>query len=96
MAEQLNVQVCYATPDVEFLRELAVAPGTTIAQAIELSGLLREVAGIDPAAMVAGVYAKKKALDTAVRDHDRIEVYRPLLADPKDSRRKRAEKKARP
>lgn len=95
MAEQLNVQVCYATPDFEFLRDLSVAPGTTIARAIELSGLLREVAGIDPATMVAGVYAKKKALDTVVRDHDRIEVYRPLLADPKDSRRRRAEKKGR-
>ncbi|MBW8896792.1 MAG: RnfH family protein [Massilia sp.] len=40
-----------------------------------------------------GIYGKKKTLDSALRDRDRIEIYRPLVADPKDSRRKRAAKK---
>jgi putative ubiquitin-RnfH superfamily antitoxin RatB of RatAB toxin-antitoxin module len=94
MAEQLQVQVCYAAPDREVLIDLAVAPGTTIEQAIAQSGLLAQVPGIDLAAQPVGLYGKKAMLDTVLRERDRIEVYRPLVADPKDSRRKRAEKKA--
>ncbi len=90
MAEQITVQVCYATPDYEFLRELRVDAGTTLEQAVRLSGLLREVPQIDLAGAVVGIYAKKKTLDTVLREHDRVEVYRPLLADPKETRRRRA------
>ncbi len=95
MVDGLQIEVSYAEPGRVFLRALTVAPGTTIAEAIERSGLLAEVAGIDLATQPVGLYGKKKPLDTVLRAHDRIEVYRPLVADPKDSRRKRAEKKAR-
>lgn len=94
MAERIHVQVCYATDAREYLRDLDVAPGTTIAQAIEQSGILRDIPGIDLALQPVGIYAKKKPLDTVLRAHDRIEIYRPLQADPKETRRKRAEKKA--
>ncbi|HZV67687.1 MAG TPA: RnfH family protein [Telluria sp.] len=94
MAEQLRVQLCYATAAREILLDLAVAPGTTIGQAIVQSGILELVPGIDLALQPVGIYSKKKALDTVLREHDRIEIYRPLLADPKETRRKRAEKKA--
>jgi putative ubiquitin-RnfH superfamily antitoxin RatB of RatAB toxin-antitoxin module len=87
---QIKVQVCYATPDYEFLRELQVPAGTTLEQAVRLSGLLEEVPQIDLASAAVGIYAKKKALDTVLREHDRVEVYRPLLADPKETRRRRA------
>lgn len=88
MAEVLQVQLCYATADSEWLRTLEVAPGTTIEQAIRLSGLLEEVPGLDLATHPVGIYGKKKPLDTVLRAHDRVEVYRPLLADPSKRRRK--------
>jgi putative ubiquitin-RnfH superfamily antitoxin RatB of RatAB toxin-antitoxin module len=93
MAEELQIYVCYATPEHEWLLPLKVEPGTTIAQAIEQSGLLDEMTGIDLATQPVGIYGKKKTLDTVLRERDRVEIYRALLADPKDSRRKRAAKK---
>ena len=94
MAEQIRIQVVYATPAREILRELMVEQGATIEQAIVRSGLLGEVPGIDLAVQPVGLYGKKRPLDTVLRDLDRIEIYRPLVADPKESRRRRAEKKA--
>jgi putative ubiquitin-RnfH superfamily antitoxin RatB of RatAB toxin-antitoxin module len=93
MADQIHVQVCYATAAHELLRELVVAAGTTIEQAIAQSGVLSEIPGIDLALHPVGLYGKKKPLDTVLREHDRIEIYRPLVADPKDSRRRRVQKK---
>ncbi len=90
MAELLRVSVCYATPTTEFLRELRLEHGATLEQAIAASGLLEEVAGIDLAACAVGIYGKKKPRETVLRDQDRVEVYRPLLADPKETRRRRA------
>lgn len=89
MADMLKVQVCYAAGLREILRSLEVAPGTTIEQAIAQSGLLQDVPGIDLATQPVGIYGKKKPLDTVLREHDRIEIYRPLIADPKTSKRKR-------
>lgn len=94
MAEQIKVQVCYAAPGYTFLRDLQVAAGTTLEQAVRLSGLLQEVPQIDLASAAVGIYAKKKALETVLREHDRVELYRPLLADPKETRRRRAGAKA--
>jgi putative ubiquitin-RnfH superfamily antitoxin RatB of RatAB toxin-antitoxin module len=93
MAELLQVTLCYATPTRELLRELKVAPGTTIGQAITESGMLAEVPEFDLGTHPVGIYGKKQPLDTVLREHDRIELYRPLVADPKDSRRRRAVKK---
>jgi putative ubiquitin-RnfH superfamily antitoxin RatB of RatAB toxin-antitoxin module len=93
MAESMQVTVCYAAPEREFLRPVQVAPGATIAQAIEQSGVLAEFPDINLATHPVGVYAKKKPLDTELRERDRVEIYRPLVADPKDSRRRRAAKK---
>jgi hypothetical protein len=89
----LNVTVCYATAREEFLRPLQVAAGTTIGQAIEMSGVLEAYPDINLSTQPVGIYAKKKTLDTVLRERDRIEIYRPLVADPKESRRKRAAKK---
>ncbi|QNA89319.1 RnfH family protein [Massilia sp. Dwa41.01b] len=93
LAETVQVHVCYATAKDEFLKALRVAPGTTIGQAIELSGVLAAYPDINLVTQPVGIYAKKKTLDTVLRERDRIEIYRPLVADPKDSRRKRAAKK---
>jgi len=95
MAEpvELQVHVTYAKAQDEFIRPLRVAPGTTVGQAIELSGVLASYPEINLVTQPVGIYGKKKTLDTVLRDRDRIEIYRPLVADPKDSRRKRAAKK---
>lgn len=93
MAEQVHVVVCYATPTQEFLRELVVEEGTTIGAAIEASGVLAAFPDINLVTQPVGIFAKKKTLDTVLRERDRVEIYRPLVADPKDSRRKRAAKK---
>ena len=94
MAEQIQVQVCYATAQQVTLRDLTVEQGTTVEQAIAQSGVLHEIPGIDLALQPVGLYGKKCALDTVLRARDRIEIYRPLVADPKESRRRRADKKA--
>ncbi|NHZ91179.1 RnfH family protein [Massilia sp. CCM 8733] len=93
---RITVQVCYATALRACLRELTVEQGCTIEQAIRQSGVLEDIPGIDLALQPVGLYGKKKPLDTVLRARDRIEIYRPLVADPKESRRKRAEKKAQP
>ncbi|MES2899917.1 MAG: RnfH family protein [Pseudomonadota bacterium] len=92
MAKLLAVQVCHAGAQHEFLRELEVEEGTTIEQAIVLSGVLTEIPDIDLSCQPVGLFGKKKPLDTVLRERDRIEIYRPLLADPKESRRRRAAK----
>jgi putative ubiquitin-RnfH superfamily antitoxin RatB of RatAB toxin-antitoxin module len=92
-APELQVVVLYATPQQEFIRPMRVEPGTTVGQAIERSGVLQRFPEISLVTQPVGIYGKKKALDTPLRERDRVEIYRPLLADPKDSRRKRAMKK---
>ena len=89
-AGPLQVQLCYAAPGLQILRDLEVAPGCTIQQAILDSGVLREQPAIDLSTCKVGIFGKVKALDTPLREHDRIEIYRPLIADPKQSRRRRA------
>jgi len=88
------VIVAWATPGQAMLRPVQVAPGTSIEQAIAASGMLRDVPEIDLAVYPVGIYGKKKPLGTLVRPLDRIEIYRPLVADPKESRRRRAAHKA--
>jgi putative ubiquitin-RnfH superfamily antitoxin RatB of RatAB toxin-antitoxin module len=91
-ARPVRISVCYAQPDDAFLKELEVAPGTTMVAAIAASGLLQARPEVDPATMRVGIFGKLKTPDTLVRDGDRIEVYRPLVADPKSARRKRVQK----
>ena len=91
---EFTVQVCYATPDTEYLHSLQVAPGTTIEAAILASGVLQQFPAIDLATAPVGLYGKKRPMGTVLREHDRIEIYRPLVADPKDARRRRAKKPA--
>ncbi|MES2160106.1 MAG: RnfH family protein [Pseudomonadota bacterium] len=88
-ADTLNIEVCYASDAVQFLRALTVPVGATIEQAIALSGVLQQAPEVDLATMQVGIYAKKKTLDTVLREHDRVEIYRPLIADPKHARRRR-------
>ncbi len=90
---QLRIQICYAKPGRQCLKDLTLAEGATLEEAIRLSGIAGEPNDLDLAVCKVGIYGKLKALDTQLRDGDRIEIYRPLQADPKDARRKRAQKR---
>jgi len=82
MDEMLQVYVSYATAREEFLHPMRVPEGTTIGAAIEGSGVLLAYPEINLVTQPVGIFAKKKTLDTVLRDRDRIEIYRPLVADP--------------
>ena len=78
--DRIAVQICYARPERQLLRDIEVAPGTTILQAIMQSGVLRDSVEIDLASCRVGIYGKLQSMETVVRARDRIEVYRPLIA----------------
>jgi uncharacterized protein len=84
------VEVAYARPQEQVVVELELAPGATLRSAIEASGLLQRFAEIDLATAKVGVFGRVRALDDALQPGDRVEIYRPLSADPKDARRERA------
>jgi putative ubiquitin-RnfH superfamily antitoxin RatB of RatAB toxin-antitoxin module len=94
MPERISVEVAYAEPSRQFLRRVELAAGATVADAIEASGVAAACT-IDPAALASGIWSKPAARTTVLSDGDRVELYRPLKADPKESRRRRAER-ARP
>ncbi|RWU23923.1 RnfH family protein [Pseudomonas alkylphenolica] len=98
MAEHLlQVEVAYATAEQQWLLTLEVAAGTTLREAVRLSGLAEQVPGLDAEACPLGIFGKvvKEADQQTVVDGDRIEVYRPLMIDPKEVRKQRADKVAR-
>lgn len=88
----LSVEVVYALPDRQVLLPLEVEPGTTVCQAIEQSGIRRVFPHIDPERGRVGIFGRLVNQHAVLRNGDRIEIYRPLIADPKDSRRRRARK----
>ena len=88
---ELSIEVVYALPGRQVLRRLTLPEGSTVADAIRASGLTGEFPGIDPARV--GIHGKPVSLGTTLRDRDRVELYRPLQADPKEVRRVRAGKK---
>ncbi|MBP6122575.1 MULTISPECIES: RnfH family protein [Providencia] len=88
----LNVEVTYALPEKQFLLPVKVAEGATIEDAIIASGILSLRADIDLKKNKVGIYSRPAKLTDALQDGDRVEIYRPLIADPKELRRKRAEK----
>ena len=87
----INVEVIYALPDQQPLLRVRLAEGATVEEAIRQSGVLDAFPDIDLAKNKVGIFSKLVKLDEKVRDKDRGEIYRPLIADPKEVRRKRAE-----
>jgi uncharacterized protein len=88
--ELIDVAVVYALPDRQWLVSLRMPQGTRVAEAIERSGLARQVPD-DIAALPVGIFGRPSTRETELRDGDRVELYRPLLCDPKETRRKRAQ-----
>jgi uncharacterized protein len=87
----IHVEVVYALPEEQRVLSLMVDSRMTVEEIIQQSGVLTLYPEIDLAKNKVGVFSRNVKLDSLVRDHDRIEIYRPLLADPKEIRRKRAE-----
>lgn len=88
-ADMVRVMVCHAAPGEVFLKPLEVAPGTTLGDAIRASGVLQAFPQLDLGVCRVGVFGKLRPLDTLVQQGDRIEIYRPLIADPKAARQRR-------
>ena len=91
--EKYFIEVVYALPNEQVLISLDVDQGTTVEQAVKLSGILERFSDIDLTKNKLGIFGKATKADQELRDKDRVEIYRPLIADPKESRRKRADKK---
>jgi putative ubiquitin-RnfH superfamily antitoxin RatB of RatAB toxin-antitoxin module len=91
MTDKFEIELVYALPHEQTLIKHKVEPGTTVAAAITSSGLLEKYPEIDLAKNKLGIFAKLTKGDAVVREGDRIEIYRPLIADPKEVRKKRAE-----
>ncbi len=89
-AETITVEVAYATPQEQRIISLEVVSGATLRQAIEQSGILEHFSEIDLANAKVGIFGKLKKLDETLRAGDRVEIYRPLIADPKQVRKQRA------
>ncbi|WP_371414890.1 RnfH family protein [Hydrogenovibrio sp. JE_KL2] len=85
----MKIEVAYALPDKQYLFEQEVEEGTTVEQALKQSKLLKEVP--DLSFDKVGIFAQLVTLDTVLKDGDRIEVYRPLKADPRDRRRQKVQ-----
>lgn len=90
MSAEMVVEVVYALPAVQRLRQLRLPAGSTVREAITRSGLLEEFPEIDLTKNKVGVFGKVVKLDAPLRERDRVEIYRPLIADPKEVRRQRA------
>ncbi|CAA2930028.1 RnfH family protein [Arsenophonus endosymbiont of Bemisia tabaci] len=89
---EINIEVVYALPDRQFLLYVKLAEGASVEEAIMQSGILSLRDDIDLSKNKVGIYSRPAKLSDILSDGDRVEIYRPLLSDPKETRRKRAEK----
>jgi putative ubiquitin-RnfH superfamily antitoxin RatB of RatAB toxin-antitoxin module len=88
----MSIEVVYALPEKQVLLEVAIHEGATVADAISLSGIASHFPDEDMAKAKLGIWNKVVKPSAELRDGDRIEIYRPLIADPKEVRKRRAEK----
>lgn len=89
-AESINIEVAYATPEKQIIRTANVDAGTSIGAAIVQSGIMMDFPDLELEDAKVGLFGKTAAMTAVLSDGDRVEIYRPLIADPKEVRRKRA------
>lgn len=92
VSEKIKVEVVYAYPEKYFLKKMELDQPLTIQNVIVQSGVLEKYKEIDLRENKVGIFSRPAKLTDTVENGDRIEIYRPLIADPKEMRRKRAEK----
>lgn len=95
MSAKLTVEVVYALPEKQYLQKVSLDEGATVEQAIIASGVMKLRPEIDLSSNKVGIWSRAVKLQDPVHDGDRVEIYRPLIADPKALRRQRAEKSAK-
>ncbi|MCW8854749.1 MAG: RnfH family protein [Gammaproteobacteria bacterium] len=88
-SEVIHVEVAYALPDQQLILELDVPVGTSVEQAIKESAILDSYPEINLEKNKVGIFGKLTKLVTELKAGDRVEIYRPLIADPKEVRRQR-------
>lgn len=89
-AKVISIEVSYALPDEQVILDVDIEPTDTVEEAIRKSGILEQYDEIDLASNKVGIFGKMTKLDKTLNERDRIEIYRPLIADPKEVRKKRA------
>lgn len=93
--KMLSIEVVYGMPNKQVLLTTCVPEGTTIERAIELSGITSHFPEIKPAEAKVGIFSRVEKLSSILKSGDRVEIYRPLIADPKEMRKLRAAKMAK-
>lgn len=88
----IAVEVAYALPQKQALLRLEVVEGATALDAVQQSGVAEQFEQIDMASLKLGIFGKAVAASQVLREGDRVEIYRPLVADPKEVRKARAAK----
>lgn len=91
MVNEIQVEVAYALPQQQVIMPVKLAADATVEEAIKRSGILEKFPEIELAEFKVGIFSKLTKLEAVLRDKDRVEIYRPLIADPKEVRRQRAE-----
>ena len=94
-AECIAVEVVYALPSEQRILPVRVPSGSTVARALRESGILERFPEIDLERTKLGIFGRRVSPQEVLRDGDRVEIYRELIADPKSARRKRAERSAK-
>jgi uncharacterized protein len=89
MADSITVEVVCATAECQWLRKITLPAGSRVIEAVEQSGILQAMPemALDPTRL--GVFSRRVSPDDTLHDGDRVEIYRPLMLDPKDARRRR-------
>ena len=95
VSAKIVVEVAYALSEKQYLQRVTLQQGATVEEAIRACGLLELRTDIDLSKNKVGIYSRSVKLTDVVHDGDRVEIYRPLIADPKELRRQRAEKSAK-
>lgn len=94
MIKTINVEVAYAEPARQVIIPVNVDEGTSVGGAIVQSGIMVEFPDVDIENSKVGIFGRATTMETVLKDGDRVEIYRPLIADPKEVRRKKAAKQA--
>lgn len=89
VVKKIRVEVAYATPQRQKILCIEIPENSTLKQAIECSGILALFPEIDVNTQKVGIFGKQRKLSGRVQAGDRVEIYRPLLMDPKEARRQR-------
>jgi putative ubiquitin-RnfH superfamily antitoxin RatB of RatAB toxin-antitoxin module len=93
--ERLRIEVVYALPSDQHVLAVSLAPGATVADAVKASGICERHPEIDLSRQAVGIFGRRVRLNERLKQDDRVEIYRALIADPKWSRRQRAAKRRR-